>query len=214
MDVFKFSFFCFFLSCFCACTNDSSKYPVEADQTESQSESVDVKFQSIDGKQSGIDFVNAIDEYNPRMHYLAYPQLYHGAGVAAGDLNNDGLTDIFFQSSFGGGKLYKNKGNMSFELMDLPAHLFNKEAVGAGVTLVDINQDGLLDIYLCYSGPLFIPQDLKANKLLINQGNFSFKESAAAYGLDNKESSFQAYVPGQYQRGFDLRYSSTFQSRI
>lgn len=192
MDLLKYSLFCFLLNCFCACTNDSDKAHTEADRTEYQNQSADVKFQSIDSKQSGIDFVNAIDEYNPQMHYLAYPQLYHGAGVAAGDLDNDGLTDIFFQSSFGGGKLYRNKGSMKFEPIDLPTNLFNRKAVGAGVTLVDINQDGLLDIYLCYSGPLFIPQNLKANKLLINQGNFSFKESAAEYGLDNKESSFQA----------------------
>ena len=127
-----------------------------------------------------------------KINYLSYFQLYIGAGVAVGDLDNDGLTDIFFQSSFEGGALYKNMGNMNFELIELDNSLFNMEGVGTGVNLVDINNDGKLDIYLCYTGPPSLASAAKSNRLLVNKGNFSFVESSTEYGLDNKENSIQS----------------------
>lgn len=152
----------------------------------------EILFNVLPADKSGIDFVNEVDELDPVTNYFSYYQIYQGAGVAVGDLNNDGLDDIFFQSTTQKGVLYANKGAMKFEKIDLPSSLFNTSAIGTGVSLIDINQDGLLDIYLCYSGPKSASPAKKRNKLLVNKGNFKFEESAATYGLDAMDNSIQA----------------------
>ncbi len=181
-------FFCLF---YVNCNNDKSADTTNTDTRQQQGNS-STKFRAINSGQSGIDFVNRVDELSTKINYFTYLYLYNGAGVATGDLNNDKLPDIFFQSNFGGAVLYANEGNMKFKKINLNENLYNKNAVGTGISLVDINADGLLDVYLCYSGPANMPQNLKANKLLINKGNFQFEEQAANYGLNNTDNSSQA----------------------
>ena len=151
-----------------------------------------ITFKPVSKEHSGISFVNRVNEFDTKINYFTYFQIYSGSGVAVGDLNNDGLTDIFFQSAFEGGSLYKNLGGLKFEELKMDKTFFNLEAVGTGVSMVDINNDGLLDIYLCYMGPESLEPGQKSNRLLINHGNFTFTEGASKYGLDNKENSVQA----------------------
>lgn len=162
-----------------------------------------IQFKQISPSKSGIDFANNINEFDPQVNYFSYFQIYQGSGVAAGDFNDDGLLDLFFQSSQLGGSLYKNNGGLKFEKMDLPKDLFNLKAFGNGVSLVDINADGLLDIYLCYGGPPNQTPTEKANRLLLNKGNFQFQEVAQEYGLANTDNSSHASF-FDYDRDGDL----------
>lgn len=180
----------FFCICFYSCENDKPAENTKNNTTKNTNTTA--RFRAVESQVSGIDFINKVDEFNSEINYFSYTYLYNGAGVATGDLNNDDLPDIFFQSNFEGAFLFGNEGNMKFNKMNLNENLFNKKAVGTGISLVDINADGLLDVYLCYSGPANMPQALKANKLLINKGNFQFEEQAEKYGLANTENSSQA----------------------
>jgi len=140
--------------------------------------------------QTHIDFVNRPEKHD-RFSILYYLYYYNGGGVAIGDINNDGLPDIYFTSnSPGHNKLYLNKGNFVFE------DITNKAGVGGsadwctGVTMADINGDGLMDIYVC---AVAHAHGLKGhNELFINNGNGTFTESAAQYGLDFSGFSTQA----------------------
>ena len=149
-------------------------------------------FQLLTPKQTNIKFVNHISE-TENLNVLAYEYFYNGAGVAVGDINNDGLEDIFLVSNMNENKLYLNQGNMQFKDITKEAC---KELAGrpggwkTGVTMADVNGDGWLDIYVCYSGK--VSDDMRRNQLFINQGNGTFKEEAAAYGLDDKSYSTQA----------------------
>jgi len=179
--------------CFYNCANDKSVETINNNTTQQHDNtSTTVKFRQVNAQKSGIDFVNRVDELNPKINIFFYLHCYNGAGVGTGDLNNDDLPDIFFQSNFDGAFLYANEGNMKFKKINLNENLFNKNAFGTGISLVDINADGLLDVYLCYSGPKNMPQNLKANKLLINKGNFQFEEQAAKYGLASTDNSSHA----------------------
>ena len=104
-------------------------------------------FKILPGNLTGIDFTNRLTD-TPELNILSYLYYYNGAGVAAGDLNNDGLEDLFFASNMGENKLYLNRGKLQFEDISKEAGI---EAGGwsTGVSLVDINADGLLDIYVC-----------------------------------------------------------------
>jgi len=119
-----------------------------------------------------------------------YRNFYNGAGVAIGDVNNDGLPDIFFTSNQHENQLYLNKGNWKFEEVASGSGLTSTHHWHTGVTMVDINGDGWLDIYVCNGGE--IPGDDRANELYINQRNGQFKEEAHAYGLDDRGISTQA----------------------
>ncbi len=148
-----------------------------------------IKFTTLDPKQTGVDFVNQIDETYGR-NQLTYDYFYNGGGVAIADFDNDGLADLFFCGSDCPNRIYKNKGNMKFD--DLSASALPKDKRwSVGVTTVDINNDGLLDLYICNSGPDLKSDKLK-NQLLINQGNFKFVDKAAEYGLDLNNYSVQA----------------------
>ena len=111
--------------------------------------------------------------------------------MAIGDLNNDGLPDIFFTANQGPNKLYLNKGNFQFEDISVKAGFTDKKQWSTGVTLVDINGDGWLDIYVCNAGNMF-DSTLRKNQLFINNHDLTFTESAAKYGLDNDGYSTQA----------------------
>ena len=139
---------------------------------------------------SGIDFINTVKD-NDSINILNYRNFYNGGGVAIGDLNNDGLPDVFFTANQGSNKLYLNKGNMQFEDISTKAGFTNKLQYSTGVVMVDINNDGWLDIYVCNAGNMQNP-DLRRNQLFINNHDMTFTDSAAAYGLDNDGYSTQA----------------------
>lgn len=138
---------------------------------------------------SGIDFINQIDE-NVNRSIGIYDYFYNGAGVACGDFDNDGLTDIFFAGNDSPNKIYRNKGHLQFEDRSIEAGI-ESDRWSTGVTLTDINQDGLLDIYVSNSGP-YDDLDKTRNQLYINKGDFRFEEQAAAYGIDDNSRSNQA----------------------
>ncbi|MBJ6369390.1 VCBS repeat-containing protein [Snuella sedimenti] len=130
------------------------------------------------------------------MNGLFYEYYYNGAGVAVGDFNNDDLPDIYFVSNLESNKLYINKGDLKFEDITDIAGVQGKAVFPTGVTTVDINSDGLLDIYVCASGQFKDP-DKRRNELFVNQGIDKngmpvFKEMAKEYYLDIEEFSTQA----------------------
>ena len=140
----------------------------------------DPLFTEMDPDQTGLSFSNDLSE-DPAFNVFNYRNYYNGGGVAIGDINNDGLADIYFTSNLGKNKLFLNKGNWKFEDITASAGVGGNKAWSTGVTMVDINADGLLDIYVCNSGN--ISGDNKENELFINHGNLVFKEEAVAYGL-------------------------------
>ncbi|QHT71509.1 VCBS repeat-containing protein [Rhodocytophaga rosea] len=138
-------------------------------------------FQTLDADDTGIRFSNTI-HLTDSLSVLDFEYIFNGGGVAVGDINNDGLQDIYFTGNMTSGKLYLNKGNWQFE------DITDKAGVGTkvwanGAVMVDINQDGLKDMYVCVGGSRNTPEKDKANLLFINQGNAAFVESASQYGL-------------------------------
>jgi len=147
-------------------------------------------FESIASSKTGIDFKNELQE-REGLNILYYLYYYEGGGVATGDINNDGLVDIYFTAnSKGKNKLYLNKGNFSFEDVTQKAGVAGSSDWCSGVTMVDINADGWLDIYVCAVAK---KSGLAGrNELFINSGNGSFVEKAAEYGLDIASYSCQS----------------------
>jgi enediyne biosynthesis protein E4 len=146
-------------------------------------------FQLLPSSSTGITFNNKVAD-DGEFNVFNYRNFYNGGGVAIGDVNNDGKPDIFFTSNQGDCKLYLNKGNWKFEDVTEKAGLKGLKRWHTGVTMVDINGDGWLDIYICNSGGLK-GADM-ANELYINQKDGTFKEEAAKYGLNDKGLSTQA----------------------
>ncbi|MEP3390417.1 MAG: VCBS repeat-containing protein [Reichenbachiella sp.] len=144
-------------------------------------------FSSIDATSSGINFQNKIIE-NQEFNYYKYIYAYNGGGVASADFNNDGLQDLFFVSNLNENKLYLNKGNLTFEDVSNSAGISNDPGFDTGVTTVDINQDGFLDVYICRAG-WYKEDSIFANQLFINNGNLTFSERAKDYGLAAKNRS-------------------------
>ena len=129
---------------------------------------------------TGIAFENTLtytEEFNP----YTYRNFYNGAGVALGDINNDGLLDIYFTGNIVDNKLFLNKGNWQFEDITATAGLACKDVWSTGATFVDINADGYLDLYVCKSGKP--GGERRYNELFINQGDNTFVEKAKEYGL-------------------------------
>ncbi|SHJ91096.1 Repeat domain-containing protein [Arenibacter nanhaiticus] len=144
---------------------------------------------------TGIHFLNELKE-NTYMNGLFYEYYYNGSGVAVADFNNDDLADIYFVSSLSENKLYLNKGNMQFEDVSKAANATGGYGFGTGVTVIDINNDGLMDIYYSKSGKISDPNK-RRNELLINQGVNAqgipvFKNEAQSYGLDFPDFTTQA----------------------
>ena len=163
-------------------------------------------FQLMDSTETGVDFVNDLN-YDHEFNVYKYRNFYNGGGVALGDINNDGLLDIYFTSNLESNRLYLNKGGFKFEDITNTAQVGGTKAWSTGVTMVDINADGYLDIYVCNSGD--IAGDNKENELFINNGPSSdtnqvtFTESAKEYGLDDKGFSTHASF-FDYDRDGDL----------
>ncbi len=143
-----------------------------------------------DSKHTGIDFNNAIVE-SEKVNHLYYNQIYSGAGVAIGDINNDGLSDIFFCGNQVSDRLYLNKGNFQFEDITKKSRAARNSGWSWGVTMADVNSDGYLDIYVSRNGESMVPEERK-NQLYINNQDLTFTESAMAYGLADAGFSSQA----------------------
>lgn len=149
----------------------------------------DKLFTLISADSSQVDFINKVD-YDEEFNVFTYRNFYNGGGVAIGDINNDGLPDIFFTANKGPNRLYLNLGNFKFKDISIPAGIQKNGKWTTGVTMADVNGDGLLDIYVCYSGG--VKGDLKHNELYINNGNLTFTERAREYGLADAGNSTQA----------------------
>lgn len=160
------------------------------------------------GEERGIAFQDRILE-DSLMSYFRYMYVYNSGGVTSGDLDNDGLPELFFTSMNNGSALYHNLGELRFQDITHDAGIDLKNAWATGVTMVDVNADGLLDIYVCLSGPSQDPRQL-ANKLFINHGDLRFTEEAEAYGLNDAGHSQMAYFHDLDQDGdLDLYLVST-----
>lgn len=138
-------------------------------------------FKLLTSAQTGVTFANTIAT-NDTLNVQTDVYVYNGAGVAIGDIDNDGLPDIFFAGNMVSSRLYLNKGNMRFEDITERAGVGTKRWA-TGVSMVDINNDGLLDIYVSVSGPEWSKPEQRANLLFINKGDRTFTESAARYAI-------------------------------
>ena len=155
-------------------------------QTERATSSV---FKLLDESETGVDFINDLS-YDNGFNVYRYRNFYNGGGVAIGDINNDSLPDIYFTSNKEQNKLYLNLGNLKFQDITETAGVAGVKPWSTGVTMVDINADGLLDIYVCNSGDL--GGENKQNELFINNGDQTFTESASGYNLADKGFSTHA----------------------
>ncbi len=148
-------------------------------------------FEKMSSAKSGITFSNTVEENYHHNYFDTFAYVYNGAGVATGDFNNDGLMDIYFTGNEVPDKLYINEGGMKFKDITESAGVDGGKGWRNGVTLVDINNDGFLDIYVCKGGFRDADDD-RHNLLYINQHNLTFKEEAKAYGLDDDGYSMHA----------------------
>lgn len=150
---------------------------------------------SVPAEESGIAFSNPITETGD-LNYFTYQYMYNGGGVAVGDLNKDGLQDVYFTGNQVHDRLYLNKGGLKFEDITRTALPLDTLGWRTGVSMADVNNDGLLDIYVCRSGPSF-DHALTTNLLYINQGSDkngvpTFTEEAERYGIADTTHSTQA----------------------
>jgi len=152
-------------------------------------ESSTTLFNQLGHEETGIEFQNTLFD-DDNLNILKYSYFYNGGGVAIGDINNDGLPDILFTGNMVKNRLYLNKGNFKFENITDKAGIATKEGWCTGATMVDINGDGKLDIYICRSADGISAR--RKNLLFINNGDLTFTEKAAEYGVDNDGFSTQA----------------------
>ncbi len=169
-------------------------------------QSKDVLFTKLDPTDSGIQFSNLIEE-TAELNILTYEYLYNGGGVAAADFNNDGWCDLYFTGNVVSNKLYLNRKNLRFEDVTVVAGVGGRATWKTGVTTADVNSDGWLDIYVCYSGA-DTSQNL-SNELYINNGQdtngqVTFTERSKEYGLDAAGTFSTQAAFFDYDRDGDL----------
>lgn len=153
-------------------------------------------FSTPSSEETGIDFINTLTESDD-LNILDYLYFYNGGGVSLGDINNDGLVDIFLSGNQVKNQLYLNKGNLKFENISEKAGVLGNSTWNTGAIMGDINGDGLLDIYVC--AVVGINGFQGHNELFINNGDETFTEKAAAYGLD-----FDTYSSSAALLDYDL----------
>ncbi len=153
--------------------------------------SSETRFTLLPSSKTGIAFSNQLQDSKDD-NVFAFRNYYNGGGVAVGDINNDGLQDVFFTANMGANKLYINKGGFFFEDVSVKAGFSSgKREWSTGVVMVDINNDGWLDIYVCNSAHINDGIS-KANQLFINNQNLTFTDRAAEYGLNDTGFTTQA----------------------
>ena len=145
-------------------------------------------FEKLDPKSTGVTFVNELPE-KPELNPFNYLYSYNGGGVAAGDIDNDGLPDLFFTANLGRDRLYRNKGNFQFEDITASAGVAGSDGWTTGVTMADVNGDGWLDIYV--AGVDYLTTHGR-NVLWINNGNRTFTDRTRDFGLEHVGYSTQA----------------------
>ena len=167
---------------------------------EEQKENVTTLFSAVPSSKSGLDFSNDL-HYTPDLNIIDYLYYYNGGGVAVGDINNDGLEDVYLTANQKPDKLFLNQGNLTFKDISISAGIAQDSTWSTGVTMEDLNNDGLLDIYVSKVG---VFKGLEThNMVYMNQGNATFKESSAALGLHFSGYSTQtAFL--DYDRDGDL----------
>ncbi len=154
-----------------------------------QKEDPNALFSKLSPRQTNISFKNIVQE-SEDFNVLTYGYFYQGGGVAVGDINNDGLPDLYFTGNMVASKLYLNKGGFEFEDITEQAGVGAEGLWNTGVTMADVNGDGWMDIYICRSAAN--DPNNRRNLLFINNGDNSFTESAKTYGLDDPGYSTQA----------------------
>ena len=163
----------------------------ETDSTEGDVELEQI-FTPLTPEQSGVEFTNNLIE-DSTVNYFTYPYIYMGGGVAVGDLNNDGLQDLFFTGNQVENKLYINQGNLTFEDVTAHAGIGGDDRWDTGVTMADVNHDGWMDIYVSVSGKWTSTKNLLyLNNGLDDSGMPTFTESAEAAGIADQGRSTQA----------------------
>ena len=194
--IYKISLFLSFIVIFSGCnkyTKEASHSNKGVDKVETTIEEAS-RFEIVSAERSNIRFNNILKE-SEYMNGLFYEYFYNGSGVAVGDFNNDGWQDIYFVSTISKNKLYLNNKNLNFIDVTIQAKADSGLGFDSGVTTVDINQDGLLDIYICRTGR-FEKEDPRRNVLLVNKGIKNgipqFEDMADTYGLDSPAFSTQA----------------------
>ncbi len=143
-------------------------------------------FREIASSTSDITFTNTLTETDS-LNYFTYGYLYMGGGIAAGDINNDGLIDLYFTGNMVPNALYLNKGDLQFENISVSAGVAGDDRWYTGVTMADVNNDGFLDIYCSVGGR----SGIKTNQLFLNNGDETFSERAEQFGLAEDGNSVQ-----------------------
>ena len=194
-DIYDFLGIVIVLISIAACTSDHSKTS-ETPKEEQSKKTFPHLFTLLAPTQTGINFQNTLTE-NLNANVLVYEYLYNGGGVATGDFNGDGKQDIYFTSNMGENKFYINSGDMKFEDVTAISKVSGRAGPWkTGISAADVNGDGKLDLYLCYSGVL--PDPKRKNQLFINMGNDAnnipiFEDKAAEFGIDSPAYSNQGY---------------------
>ena len=155
---------------FVGCTSNNSK-----------SSEFDLKFKALDSEFTGVNFNNELKSEND-LNIIEYLYYYNGGGVALGDINNDGLDDIFFSGNEVNDELYLNQGNMVFKNISESSGIANQNYWSNGVSMADVNNDGYVDIYV--STVSDYKNLIGHNRLYINNGDLTFTESSKKIGLD------------------------------